>query len=553
MFSGQCFGEAAFSEQANSSPDSDAFQAFLSEVTSERCWLLEVDALSLASVGALSAAFSDSAFGEVGFSEGAPSFAGGLTTLRFSTHGYSTHATDNPSRAWYEGRLSEKPVVDRRITSSSQIGGLSTVFAEAQLINADGALDTLTSNYALDGRPARILFGRATDALSSFGFYATGVVSAVVIGIDALQIKLSDGQAKLANPANTTTYLGTGGLEGGADLKGKYKPKGYGHVFGISPPCVDTLNLIYQVNDGAISDVPQVYDRGVLLTKVAGAPAPGEYQVTAATGTFKLGATPAGTITCNALLDAGLTGYIDRTSDIVLRMLVQQAGLITAEIEPASFSQLTADAPAEVGSWAGIEGRTVADMVDELLANVGAFGGFNRQGAFSVAVLSAASGAPKAALTEEDIIDIKREPLPALVDPIAWRVSVGYQKNYTVQSDLASTVPIAQTMFASQPVRTSTSEDLAIKSRHLLAKELTDATGLFAQSADAVTETLRRFALWGSDRKLFRVKTRPTALTRDAGQVVSLQHRRHGLALGVSGRVIGHRVQGSEVELMVLV
>lgn len=553
MFSGQTFGQFAFGEQDYTPPDADAFQAFLEEATSARCWLLEIDALSLASVGSRSGAFCDAGFGEVGFGDGDAAVAGGTMTLRYSTHGYTSLAADNPARTWYDGRLSDQVVVDRRITGKDGIGGLATVYGEATLINSDGGLDTLTNDYAIDGRPARILIGRVTDALSAYGLYFSGVVSSAVIGTAELRLKLSDGQAKLAPLVNQTTYLGTGGLEGGADLKGKPKPKGYGHVFGISPPLVDTANLIYQVNDGAISDVPYVYDRGVALTKVVGAPAAGQYQVNTAAGTFKLGAQPAGQITCHALLDASLSGYINRASDIVLRILVQQAGLTSSEIEPASFVQLNTDAPAEVGSWAGTDGRTIADMVDELLRGVGAFGGFNRQGAFSVSVLAAASGTPRATFTEEDIIDITREPLPAAVEPVAWRTSVGYQKNYTVQTDLASAVPVAQVVFASQPVRTSKSEDPAIKSRHLLAREYADDAGVYAQSADSDAEALRRFALWSTGRKLFRTKLRPAALTRDLGQVVQLEHSRHGLSLGAAGRVIGHHAQGTDVELMVLV
>ena len=41
MFSGQSFGQFSFGEQDYTPPDTSAFEAFLAEVTSERCWLLE--------------------------------------------------------------------------------------------------------------------------------------------------------------------------------------------------------------------------------------------------------------------------------------------------------------------------------------------------------------------------------------------------------------------------------------------------------------------------------------------------------------------------------
>jgi hypothetical protein len=140
-----------------------------------------------------------------------------------------------------------------------------------------------------------------------------------------------------------------------------------------------------------------------------------------------------------------------------------------------------------------------------------------------------------------------------VVEPLAWRCAVGYQKNYTVQNDLAAAATAAQTAFAAEPVRVAEAKDEAVRSRHLLARDYADLIGLYAVEADATAEALRRFALWSGDPALYRVKTRPVALTLDLGKVVELRHARHDMALGVAGRVIGYRVSGTEVELMVLV
>ncbi len=553
MFSGQAFSESAFSEQTYAPVDSLAFQAFLAEITSPRCWLLEIDAFSLAVTGAMSGAFSNAGFSEVAFSGDAAAASGGVVTLRFSTHGYTSQAGDTPARTWYDGRLNDGITVDRRITGKDGIGGLARVYAEASLVNQDGELDMWRSNYALDGRAARIYFGRETDALSEFGMIFSGVVETFTIGTDVVPFRFSDGAARLASTiVNKTSYLGTGGLEGGADLAGKAKPKGWGHVYNMSAPLVDSANLIYQVNDGPISDVPAVYDRGVALAKVAGAPAPGQYQVSAAAGTYTLGGTPAGTVTNDALLDASGSGYINTCADIVMRILTDQVGLYSTEIEPSSFAQLKADVPAEVGISC-VDANVAADQViDQLLAGVGAFGGFNRQGAFSVGLVAAPAGAPVMTFTTENIIDIVREPLPAAIEPIAWRTSVAYQKNYTVQNDLAASVTAARRTFAAEAVRVSPTQDLAIQSRHLLAKEYVNDAGLYAQSADADAESLRLFNLWGSERAMYRIKARPEALICDLGTVIDVQHPRHGLVAGKLMRVLGNTIRGTEVELLAL-
>ncbi len=551
-FSADPFGSVAFSESEDAPLDSDAFQAFLADVSAPRCWLLELDAFSLATTDALSAAFSDSGFAGLGFSEDEASAAGGVQTQYYSTHGYITQTADAPSNTWYDGRLTEDVRVERRIVGRDGIGGLASVYAELSLINADGALDAFLRDYAPDGRRAVVLIGRPTDAKSTFGNVFTGVVEKVRIGVDVVRIRLSDGASKLAVPVNATVYAGSGGTEGGSDLKGKPKPKCWGHVYNVAPPLVDSTNLIYQVNDGAISDVPNVWDRGVALTKVGGAPAAGQYQVNAAAGTFTLGATPAGTVTADVQGDASGAGYVTKTGEIVLRLLAIPA-LTSSEIEPASFANLNNDVPAEVGVYVGTDGANVDQVVGVLLEGIGAFGGFNRHGAFSVGLVAAPTGAVAASFSNEDILEIEREPLPAAVEPIIWRAAVDWQKNYTVQNDLAASVTAARRTFAAEPARREKVEDTSIRTRHLLAQEYAPGGNFYAVQADATTEAQRRFDLWSKEgRALYRAQLPLHALTRDLGQVLTLMHARHGLSAGRDVRVLGHAVKGTKIELVVL-
>jgi hypothetical protein len=551
MFSGQPFSQFAFSEQDYAPIESDAFEAFLAEVTAKRCWLLELDAFSLAPAGGVAGAYGSDAYGELAFGEDSGEAAASVSTLRYSTHGYTSHAADAPASTWYDSRLTGDIIVRRLIAGRDGIGGLAKVFAEVTLINADGGLDGLTDKFALSGRRARLLLGRLGDPLSEFGLVFAGVVQSFTIGERLVHVRLSDGKAKLDRAVNEATYAGTGGLEGGEDLAGKRKPIGWGAVFNISPPLVDSAGLVYQVHAGAIQDVTAVYDRGVALVKVVGAPGAGEYQVDAVAGTFKLGATPAGTVTCDAELDASGAGYVSKASEIVLRVLAI-AGLDSSEIEPSSFVQLGSDSLAPVGIWIGTEPRSCAEVCDELLAGIGAFGGFSRYG-FNVGLVGLAAGKAKGSFSSEDIVELERLPLPAPVEPIIWRALVGYQRNYTVQTDLAAAVPAARRTYAAEPHRIAQIDDVAVQGRHLLARELGPTESHYAAEADADAEARRLFDLWGKPRGLFRVKTRPKALLRDLGQVIDLQHPRHGLAHGAPARVLGHEIKGSDVELTVLV
>jgi len=527
-----------------------AFDDFLADVDAPRCWLLEIDAFPLAALGDgtdPSGAYADAAFSELAYGEGDISDA---ATLYYSSHGYTSQAADFPAAVWFDGRLMGDVVVERRIHGREWIGGLAAVFAEARLVNADGGLDELQKDFALDGRPARLLLGRPTDARSAFGLVFSGIAQRVTVALDRMTINLSDGLARLNAPVAPQVYAGTGGLEGGADLAGKAKPKCWGEVFNVSPPLVDATNLIYQVHDGLINDVPAVYDRGIALIKVGGAPAAGQYQVDAAAGTFKLGATPAGTVTADVLGDAG-AGYVNKTADIVTRALLI-AGIDASLIDAASFTALNTAAPAEVGIWIGTDPSTVGEVVEELLAGVGAFGGFSRVGLFTVGVVAAASGASAATYDEEEILALTRDPLPAEVDPVVWRARAAWQRNYTVQTDLAAAVTTARRAFAAQAERVVTKEDPGVLSRRLLAREYGPAGNLYAQQADADTEAQRLLTLWSAARGFYRVTLPPVALARDLGEVITLTHSRHGFSAGAQARVLGHTLRGTQVELTVL-
>lgn len=542
-----------------------AFEDFLAETGVERCRLLELDTLTLAALSdgtIATTGYAEHAYSEVAYGEGDGNETGGLATLYFSSHGFTSKAADTPASKFYPGRIKRDIYVERRIIGRSGIAGLAKVAGRVVLSNADGGLDTLLSTYAIDGRAARLLLGRPTDARSAFGQILTGIVAATPgLSARALTLDISDGLARLDVPINTYVYAGTGALEGGADLKGKPRPKCWGNALNVPAVLVDAVKRIYEVNHGAISDVPAVYDRGIALAKGADyasqselettAPAAAQYRVWKGGGFFRLGSEPSGTVTADVLGDAD-GGYINKTADIVQRLLKNQAAFDSLEIDAASFAQLNIDAPAEVGIWCGPEaGHTVRAAVDELLAGVGAFGGFNRTAKFTVGLVAVAAGAPVATFTELHILDIVREPLPDEIDPVVYRARVSYQRNYTVQSDLASAVSSARRAFAAEAVRIAVRENLAAKSQRPLAREL-GPTGLYAQSADADTEALRRINLWSPARAVYRIRLRELALVRDLGEVVRIKFPRFGFSGGVDVRILGHKINGRLIELLVL-
>lgn len=566
MFGDSAFGVFAFAEHSHTPADTSAFEAFLAEVNSPRCWLLEIEPFSLAG-DLLAGTFSGAGFGELAFSAGGDAEGVGLGSLYYSTHGFNSRSTDTPASTHYPAVL-QPPRVERMILGG--VAGLARVAASIELVNRDGAFDLLTEQYALDGRRVQILIGRgadrarntSADARADFGVLFTGVVRNYTVG-DVFTLELSDGIAKLELPINPDTYTGAGSLEGGDDLKGKSKPVALGYCWNVPGPLVLSASLIYQVHNGAINDVPAAYDRQILLTQgadytdqadlLANAPSAGQYRVLKSGGYVRLGSTPAGTVTFDVEGDASGAGFVSTTADIVLRILATYAGLTSTELDPTSFGRLNSLAGASVGRWLGTEPVNMDRVIDELLAGVGAFGGFNRQGAFSVGLVAAAAGETEVAtLTERDIVGLERIPLPPHIDPVTWRARVGWQRLGFVQTDVAAAVDAARRTYAAEPTRYAEQADASIRSRRLLAKDLA-VDALYAEESDADTEAQRLYDLWSSARAMFTVKTRLKALTRDLGQVIRIEHPRHGFAAGKPARVLGHEVVGSDVELTVLV
>ncbi|MCZ8148182.1 MAG: hypothetical protein O9325_10085, partial [Roseomonas sp.] len=96
------------------------------------------------------------------------------------------------------------------------------------------------------------------------------------------RIALADATDRLNTPLQPILYGGTGGLEGGADLKGKPKPVALGRVFNAAPVFLGNLDLgagalpTWQSSWRAVQAHDAVRIRGVAQTLVAGTPTVGQ-------------------------------------------------------------------------------------------------------------------------------------------------------------------------------------------------------------------------------------------------------------------------------------
>lgn len=487
-----------------------------------------------------------------------------LTTLYYSsTPGYVSGPGESPANTVYETRLidpgsfSQFLFGPQRLRGSSEVGVGSVV-----LNNADGGLDALVT-YAFDGRSLKIKRGAVGDNLAAYTTVFSGTVEQALFEWSTITLVLRDEQARVASlPITENRYAGDNFTSGSTevegtedDLKGKFEPRLYGSVEGISPPLVNTADLTYQISDQAIDSVDKVYDNGAELTAgtshgslsalLAASVGAGEYDEflgsTSEGAYIRLGSSPAGIITVDAA--EGATSPNERTAaQIASRILYGPGGLASGELDATSVTTLDSANAAEVGIWVGTDGASIGEVLDQVLGSVGGYWVANRTGTFEVGRLELPTGTAVITLEDWQVLeDIERVRVADQGGGIpAWRIELLYRKNYTVlrPADVADVASLARQNVVTTEWRAVTASDTDTQAQHPLAPEKQIET-LLTTEADADTEVARLLTIFGGFIEMLRV---PLAIEYaediSLGDVVELDLSRYNLN-NVKFRVTG--------------
>ena len=259
----------------------------------------------------------------------------------------------------------------------------AAVIASASLAIDPVALrknDPASPSYRWAGAPLRVYEGNAGDAWGSWAQRFIGRVedySTDSSGRYSFSAKV-DGEPFEANLLSAS-YAGTGGNEGGADLKGKSKPMVFGHARNVEPVLLDAVNNVYQVHGyGSIQAITAVYERAAnfvlnggtnvgnfasYAALVAATIVEGDFGTCLAEGLVRLGAPPAGLITLDVDGDNG-SGFVNTTASIITR-LCALAGVDTSRIDSASLTALATAVPYPINLYIA-NSITLIDMVQAL-------------------------------------------------------------------------------------------------------------------------------------------------------------------------------------------
>lgn len=473
----------------------------------------------------------------------------GQVTLRYADRHWMGDPSDaDQANVFYEGRVTAPIRIDRAMPIlPEQPRRVVRQFGVTEIANGDGALDAIARSYAIDGRQIRVLFGPFMGAYSDFKVIADVVGVAWEADDLAVRINLRDRTYSLDTPLQNTLYTGAGGAEGTEDVEGKPKPLLHGRCRNISPTLVDPTNLIYQVHDGEVEAVDDVFDRGAALTdsgidvatyaalSAASVPA-GNFATALAVGMFKLGSSPDGLITADVRGNSD-PDYQNTVDVIATRLILNQAAIPAQFVDAPSFADIGGIA-GEVGIYvSSLETPTTAEVLSALIGAVGGWWGTGRDGRIKAGRLIDPS-TRKAIynLNQFSILSVTPEAAPVP----RWRQRVAYQRNWTPQGeDLAASVTAARRQFLTEPSRVVSAASGTTKVRHVQALDPDPLPSLYEGSADAQTLADDLLALHSPDRRMFSVAVKRLGYLFNLGDVVRVEWPRLMLANGQNFVVVG--------------
>ncbi|MES2073874.1 MAG: hypothetical protein V4488_26205 [Pseudomonadota bacterium] len=455
---------------------------------------------------------------------------GMVESLTYADDGFTTSPSDTPANTYFEPRLSEAPRLARTLFDRAATYGASKSSpGEISLVNEDGALDVLLTDYAVGGRLFEVRSGIIGTPFSTWTVVMTGTMDDFKAPEGHISIVLHDRMADLAKKLVRPKYAGDNvlplGVEGTKDdLKGQYKPRVYGGVLNVSAKRVNTSKLIFQVSD-LNTPVSAVYDNGVNLTRgadyvslddmVNNAPAAGGFRVWQ--GYFRLGSSPVGVVT------ADVSAAETRAASL-MQAVAMDAGIPLGDINVTDVAALNAANSAACGVWADAE-TTGQELMDQLAAGVGAWYIFDRNNKLRMGRVIAPAGTPIATWGEDAFnnLAIQEAGIPA------WHAILQYGRNYSVTQQPAGSATEARKAWLAQEYRQAEKTDTSIQTAWPAAQELTFVTQLINE-ADAIVECNRQLVLYGARRLTLNVEIPLTELgAADLGSIVALQTNRYNL------------------------
>ena len=468
---------------------------------------------------------------------------------RFSSAPYTTWPTDTPASTLYLPNLIQPALVQLELPL--QGGAVTKSYGQLEIAH-DGAIDDIV-RCSFDGRAYRLKLVEPGASLASATTVLRATLNTVEVRRTRLVFTLTDRIQQLdRQPLCKHVYLGTNiygyGFEGDQSLKGRRKPWLFGLGRNVTPVLVNNSG-VYQIHDGPIEAI-STYVNGALIPSwpitvdnIIDQPPPenddyGGWCFYDWRKSYLMPST--GPITVWTQVASSLNRTKPGES---LTAIALDAGWPDTTDDRVSADETAIDA-AIPNAWNAlglyVDGNDSAlQVMTQIAIGIGLWFGTDTRGRLRMGWVAPPSGAPALTLTEADLLGLEQTVSSVPIKS----VTVKYDRNYTVQTDLPEALPKKTKEWFGKEWRQIIVESPATTALHELAGTLEIEAPVPAK-AFAQFIAARVMAIHGTQRDLFTATAVVDAnmlSAIDLNAVVSLTSTRYGLQ-GKLLRIIGLQI-----------
>lgn len=393
---------------------------------------------------------------------------------------------------------------------------------DIELDNADGALDSWLADVWRN-RAIKVWSGDLRWPRADFRLVFDGIIADVgSTDRNSINLALRDKLQRLDTPI---TEAKLGGVSTNKDVT---LPIPLGECHNVAPLLTNPATLEY----GFLADVESIFE-----VRTNGKPVP--IMVDNATGRFKLTINPLANVVTASVQGDNAGGYAPRIAPLVQRIATgygKASDRFTADdLDLANLAAFDAAHPQLVGLY--VADRTnQAQAIQQLAASVGAQALMSRTGKLRLIQIALPAAGVPVEIGPDQMLEGSLHPAQRLA--VVAAVKIGYDRNWTVQANLTTSIPPAHADLYATEWLTETVVDEAIKARYRLTDDPPQVDTCLKTTEDAHAEAARRLALHKVQRTIYEFDGEPEMMLLELGQPVVLRDSRFGLQNGAPGVVV---------------
>lgn len=444
--------------------------------------------------------------------------AGVETTRYMSTVGYTTSATDNPPNRNYDSVI----VGGCTVSKSLGIDGQSSLtVGDIEIANVNGELSSWLDDV-WSNRVVNIYVGDMRWPRADFRHVFSGIIKDLSSRQrNTLNLEIRDKMQRL-NTAVSETLLG-----GTTSNSERFVPVMLGENHNVEPLQIDPATLKYKYHKFASERLIEIRDEGVPVLL---------FTSNLADSTFTLGVQPAGRVTISAQGDVS-GGYMNTVSRIVQRLaMMSPTDPFTADdLDAANLAAFDAANPQPIGVYIN-DRENVINVAQQVAASVGAQPVMSALNRLQLIKVELPAPGVVTQVSPWNMVDKSIDLVERL--PVRAGVTIGYCKNWAVQKDLQTGIPVEHADLFGQEWLTASSSDGPTATKYKITDKIVQENTFLLRKADALAEATRRRLLWGVPRFIFQYRAYAEMMLQEVGGAQFITHSLYNFGAGKNAQVV---------------